>query len=129
MSNLEIIKAGMMTSIQDGGRKGFAYYAIPHSGVMDENAAKIALLLLNKAETSPLIECTTIAPHIKFNASTRIAVTGADFGWTINQQKIHRNTVLSIQQGDILKGKFAKEGMRGYIAIEGKLKIDKIYNV
>ena len=50
MGSLEIIKAGMMTSIQDLGRKGLAYFAIPNSGAMDANAAKVALLLLNKNE-------------------------------------------------------------------------------
>ena len=70
MGSFEIIKAGMMTSIQDLGRKGLAYFAIPRSGVMDENAARIALLILNKNEECPLIECTSSAPEIKFNDKT-----------------------------------------------------------
>lgn len=127
MNSLEVVKSGLMTSIQDLGRKGLAYYAIPHSGAMDVNAAKIALLLLNLAEDNPLIECTSIAPHIRFHASTQIALTGADFLWTINEEKVPLNTVLHLQKGDFLKGKFAKEGLRGYIAIDGKLQVDKVY--
>lgn len=116
-----------MTSIQDLGRKGLAYYAIPRSGVMDVNAAKIALLLLNLSEDSSLIECTSIAPHICFHAATQIALTGADFHWTLNGGKVQRNMVIPIEQGDLLKGKFAKEGLRGYIAISGKLQLEKVY--
>jgi len=128
MQSFEIIKPGMMTSIQDFGRKGLAYYAIPTSGVMDQNAAKIALLLLHKSEDTPLLECTSIAPHILFLAATRIVITGANFNWKINTQPVLRNTILELNKGDVLKGQFADEGMRGYIAFEGDLVLDKIYN-
>lgn len=128
MGSFEIIKAGMMTSIQDLGRKGLAYYAIPTSGVMDENAAKIALLILNKNENSPLLECTSSAPGIKFNTETRIVISGADFNWKINNESIKRNSILRIKKNDILKGSFAKDGLRGYIAFEGDLEIEKIYD-
>ncbi|MFK8009854.1 MAG: biotin-dependent carboxyltransferase family protein [Saprospiraceae bacterium] len=128
MGSFEIIKAGIMTSVQDLGRKGLAYFAIPTSGVMDENAAKVALLILNKNENSPLIECTSSAPEIKFNDETRIVITGADFNWKLNNELINRNSILSIKKNDILKGNFAKDGLRGYIAIDGDLEIEKIYD-
>ncbi len=127
MNNFEIIKSGLMTSIQDLGRKGLAYYAIPTSGVMDRNTAKIALLLLNKPEDTALIECTYIPPTIKFNAATKIVLTGAAFNWTINNQRVLINTILNIRQGDILKGQIAKVGFRGYIAFENDLIINPIY--
>ena len=128
MNQLEIIKAGLMTSIQDLGRNGLAYYAIPKSGVMDANAAKIALLLFNKSEQTPLIECTCIAPEIRFYSSTKIALTGASFNWKINENIVPLNTILTIQKGDILKGKFAKNGLRGYISFENDLEINRIYD-
>lgn len=128
MAILEIIKPGLMTSIQDLGRKGLAFYAIPRSGVMDRNAAKIALLLLNEKEESPLIECTSLAPQILFKSPAQIAITGADFNWRINDEKVNRNTLLNVKKGDVLKGQFAKDGLRGYIAVKGKLKLDKVYD-
>lgn len=128
MNSFEIIKPGLMTSIQDLGRKGLAYYAIPNSGVMDENAARIALLLLNKKEDSPLLECTSIAPQIKFNSACNIVITGADFNWKINNEAVLRNTILKIKKEDVLSGKFAKEGLRGYIALDRDLELNKIYN-
>lgn len=128
MPSLEIIKPGLMTSIQDMGRKGLAYYAIPASGVMDKNAARIALLLLNKSEGSPIIECTSLAPQVRFNDPTQIAITGADFNWKVNDKVISRNTVIGINKGDILKGQFTKDGLRGYLAINGDLRIAKMYN-
>ncbi len=124
----EILKAGLMTSIQDQGRKNLAYYAIPMSGVMDPNAALIALLLLNKERNDPVIECTYIPPHIKFNADTEIAISGANFKWKINNKNISLNKVISIKKGDILKGGMAEKGMRGYIAFKGNLELNKEFN-
>ena len=127
MPSLEIIKQGLMTSIQDLGRKNLAYYAVPKSGVMDKNAAKIALLLLRKKESAPLIECTSIAPKIRFNDAAQIAITGADFKWMINEERIQLNTVYTLNEGDILEGKIARDGFRGYIAIQGYLKAERVY--
>jgi len=126
--SLEILQAGLMSSIQDMGRENLAYYAVPISGVMDKNAARIALLLLNQPEKSPLIECTSLPPKIRFNAPSKITLTGADFGWKINEKEVLLNTVLEIKEGDILKGRFAQTGFRGYIAINGKLEVEEVYN-
>lgn len=117
-----------MTSIQDFGRKGLGYYAIPNSGVMDTNSARIALLLLNLKEPHPLIECTSIAPQIRFKSKTKIAITGADFNWKINDESIHVNSVIDVSPGDVLKGGIAKNGLRGYIAINGALQIEQVYD-
>jgi antagonist of KipI len=127
-ASLEILQAGLMTSVQDMGREGLAYFAVPKSGVMDKNAAKIALLLLNQAENNPLIECTSLPPKIRFNTATKIALTGADFGWKVNEKEVPLNTVLEIKEGDILKGRFAQTGFRGYIAVAGKLEVEEVYN-
>jgi antagonist of KipI len=128
MPSLTILQPGLLCSIQDIGRKGLAYYAIPTAGVMDQQAAKIALLLLNKSEDSPLIECTAIAPHIRFNDACQIAISGADFSWTLNGKPVVLNNVIDIRVNDILRGKMATNGLRGYIAIRGNLKLDKVYD-
>ncbi len=126
MPSLEIIKPGLLSSIQDRGRKGLAYYAIPGSGVMDANAAKIALLLLHQPADSPLIECTSIAPHIQFHDATQIAIAGADFSWTLNHTPMQVNTVVAVKPGDVLRGKMARDGFRAYIAIDGRLKLKPV---
>ncbi len=127
MPSLEILKPGLLCSIQDMGRKGLAYYAIPPSGVMDRTAAKIALLLLNKSPDEPLIECTSIAPRIAFHDDAQIAISGADFKWTLNGQPVARNSLLNVKAGDILGGKMATDGLRAYIAVKGRLKVDEVY--
>ncbi|WP_235298647.1 5-oxoprolinase subunit C family protein [Portibacter marinus] len=124
---IEILKPGLMTSIQDLGRNGLAYFAIPRSGVMDQNAAKIALLLLDMPVDCPVIECTTIAPTIRFHSSAIISITGVDLNWKLNDRNVSINQTIKIKDGDVLTGGYSKDKMRAYIAIKGKLQIEKIF--
>jgi len=127
MPSLLIQHPGAMTSIQDVGRKGMLYYAIPRSGALDSNAAKQALNILHLPTTTALIECTSSAPSIKFQDSTQIVLTGADFSWTINGSAIQLNTIYTIQEGDVLKGGYAKNGLRGYLVINGTIEAQQVY--
>ena len=127
MPLLEFLKPGLMTSIQDLGRKGGRFYAIPASGAMDENAARIAQLLLNGSPDMPLIECTGLPPTIRFHGAGRIALSGADFNWTINGRNLKVPCVISVENGDVLEGKHAREQMRGYIAVAGKWMEPPVY--
>ena len=128
MPSLEFLQAGLMTSVQDMGRQGLAYYAFPSSGVMDKKSAMLALLLLDKEIHEPLIECTSIAPKIKFQSTTRLALTGANFGWRINGKKVRRNAAIVVQEGAILEGESANKGLRAYIAIDGDLQLQKSFS-
>ncbi|MEM9884461.1 MAG: biotin-dependent carboxyltransferase family protein [Bacteroidota bacterium] len=128
MPSLAIIKSGLMTSIQDHGRKGWMYYAIPRSGAMDNRAAQLALKLLGKASGEAVIECTSIAPHILFHQKTLIAITGADFDWSLEDKKVVLNQIIEVEAGAILRGKIAKNGLRGYLAIQGKVALEQVYD-
>ncbi|MEM0998997.1 MAG: biotin-dependent carboxyltransferase family protein [Bacteroidota bacterium] len=121
MPQLEIIKPGLLTTIQDLGRSGSRFYAIPVSGAMDPNAAAIALLLLDAAPSAPLIECTSLAPTICFHGAGRIALSGGDFGWRLNERAVPRNQVLAVADGDVLRGGHATDQLRGYLAVGGEL--------
>lgn len=128
MPTCKILKSGLWTSIQDLGRTGYAYYAIPPSGVMDSEAASLALSLVNLDLDMPLIECTMTAPSILFNDDTTIALTGANMKWCINNSEVPLYKPLHIKSGDILSGKIGQENLRSYIAIKGQIKSEKHFD-
>lgn len=116
---IEVISAGIYTSIQDLGRFGHQDKGVPVSGVMDERAARIANGLLGNPETSAVLEMTMVGAKLKFNSDTAIALTGADISPEVNGQSIKNNTFVSIKAGDILSFGKIKKGFRGYLAILG----------
>lgn len=127
MSTIKIISAGLLTTIQDGGRDNLAYYAVPKGGVVDVFSARVAWSLLQQDETFPIMECTAIAPTLQFSDNIRIAISGADFDWQLNDAPVQLNQVLQVRAGDILKGGRALNGLRGYIAFSAELNLQQVY--
>ena len=42
--SIKVIQPGLLSSIQDFGRTGYAQYGVPQSGVMDRYAVSLMLL-------------------------------------------------------------------------------------
>jgi len=127
MPSCEIIKPGLYASLQDKGRVGMAYYAIPSSGVMDRQSAKLANALVGNPPTNPVIECCLSGPSIKFYNPTTIALTGSPMSWAINGKSTRTNSALTIMEGDILSSKFATANLYAYIAIQGNIETTLSY--
>ncbi len=123
---IEIIKPGLLTSIQDEGRSGLAYYAIPPSGPLDKTAAALANALVANSKETSVLECNFSAPTIHFSESAIISLTGAEMNWTIDGEKIPRNKAIEVNANSLLSGSFTTNGVRAYIAIQGKWRIEKI---
>lgn len=128
MSYLLFKKPGMFTSIQDKGRKGLSFYGISEGGYMDSNSADLANKLVGNEIGSPVIECSYTAPRIEFGKNFIIALSGADMNWTIDKNPIPRYTSLYVRKGSVLSGSSGREGVRAYIAIQGKMDLPKIYD-
>ena len=120
---IRIIKAGMMTTVQDLGRTGYQSQGFSVAGVMDVRSFKIANLLLDNPENEAVLEFALIGPTLEFTAGTLIAITGGDFQPTINGEPAPMYTAIDIHKGDVLKFGSARTGSRGYIAFSSYLKI------
>ncbi len=120
MGQLQFLSSGTLTTLQDTGRAGLAYYAIPRCGPLDTFSAALANLLLRNHRTAPVIETTLIPPQIEFHASASIAITGALRQWSVNHKPIQMCQVVSLEAGDILTGAAKSQGLRNYIAIAGR---------
>ena len=112
----------MLAMVQDRGRTGLAYFAIPRSGAMDLSSADLANTILGNSPQSPVIECHFAAPTIRFNSAATICLTGANMQWRIDGQKAARDRTIEIQSGSELTGTAAKKGCRAYIGIGGEIK-------
>lgn len=120
---IRILKGGMLTTVQDGGRTGYQSQGFSVAGVMDARSFKIANLLLDNPENEAVLEFTLIGPTLEFTSETIIAITGGDFQPTINDEPAPMYTAIYMHKGDILKMGSAKTGSRGYIAFSSYLQI------
>ena len=120
---VRILKAGMLTTVQDLGRMGYLNQGIGTSGVMDVRSFKIANLLLDNPENEAVLEFTLMGPTLEFTTDTIIAITGGDFTPKINGKPAPMYQAIYASKGDILAFGAAVSGSRGYIAFSSYLNV------
>lgn len=120
---IRVLKAGMLTTVQDLGRTGYQSQGFSVAGVMDVRSFKIANLLLDNPENEAVLEFTLIGPTLQFTSETIIAITGGDFTPTINGEPVPMYEAVYVNRGDILKFGSARIGSRGYLAFSSYLDV------
>jgi urea carboxylase len=123
--SIVVRSAGTATSVQDyPGRIGLWDVGVPPSGPMDARAFRLGNVLLGNHADAAGLEITATGPVLQFNAATRICLTGADFGATIDGKPVPRNQPTAIGEGQVLAlGRVGGGGMRGYILFAGGLDV------
>ncbi len=122
---IRVLAGGASTTVQDyPGRLGLWDVGVPPSGPMDALAFRLGNRLLGNDEGTAGLEITAAGPTLFFNVATRICLTGADFGATLDGAPVGSYVPVDIAAGQTLKiGRVAGGGMRGYIAVAGGLDV------
>ncbi|MER3471439.1 MAG: carboxylase [Chitinophagaceae bacterium] len=126
--SLCIIKAGLLDTIQDGGRWGYQHLGINTNGAMDVYAAGLANALLGKALSEAVIEMQFPAAQICFEQATIIAITGADFSPRINGVAIPLNHPVVVAKGSMLQFVKFLKGTRCYLSLLHSLQVESWLN-
>ena len=124
--SLHIIKPGLQTTIQDGGRLGNLRWGLARGGAADTFAMALGNLLLGNPASHPCLEVAVTGPEIEFTCDVSIAVTGARFDLTLNEQAIANDRVIAVRPGDRLRFGALKSGARAYIALAGHIGLPPI---
>lgn len=121
--SVRVISPGMLSTIQDGGRKGFLALGFSASGVMDLQSYHIANALVGNYTDEAVIEMTVMGGSFKFIESNYIAVTGADMQPSLEGKSVPMYETLFVKSGETLTFSAAKSGMRAYIAFSGGIDV------
>lgn len=124
--SIEVKKAGLSTSVQDGGREGFYHLGIPPCGALDQYSMQTANLLVGNDENAPGIECTLMGPELVFHQPTAIAICGAMMNPALDGQAMAMNTCVRVKTGQTLSFGFASAGARCYIAVAKGLQLPQM---
>ena len=119
MAEVEILQAGLFSSIQDRGRFGFRKYGVPTGGAMDLQAAGMANLLLSNEPTAAVLEITLQGPKMRFSGPVQIAISGADLSPHLDGKPLENNRLYKVEAGQVLSFGKRKTGYRAYLAIKG----------
>jgi len=115
----------MFTTIQDLGRPGRRASGVPPGGAMDRFALAAANRLVGNPEGAAALECSLTGPSIVAVRTCLVAVTGADFGLTLNGAAAPAWTGLFLMEGDRLAFAGRRWGARVYVAVAGGLAAER----
>ncbi|MCP9496133.1 MAG: biotin-dependent carboxyltransferase family protein [Pyrinomonadaceae bacterium MAG19_C2-C3] len=125
--NIEVIRAGWLTTIQDAGRKGLMCDGITRGGALDGFAWRVANLLVGNAETCAAFEITLGGFVVKFDDDSLIAIGGGDLEAKIGDKHVPRWRRIYIKRESVLSFGRAQLGARAYLAVGGGLSVEKIF--
>jgi antagonist of KipI len=123
---MEITKAGMLSTIQDGGRQGFQSLGFVAGGAMDLVSLQLANLLVGNKPDEAAIEMTLVGSHFTFHQNILLAFCGADMQATLNNQPVENGQPLYVKKGDTLRFSYAQTGCRTYLAVKGGFQLPYI---
>lgn len=116
-AGLQVVRAGMYTTIQDAGRGGHRALGVPLSGTADSLARRVTNALVGNPDDAAVLEFTLVGPELRFERDAVIAVGGAEFG------DVPRWRPVVVRAGTTLWLGAARAGCRGYLAIAGGLDV------
>lgn len=125
---LRLTNGGILATIQDAGRWAGLRLGVPRSGAMDSYALAVANALLDNPPNSAAIELTGGVTAFEVLEAGLLAVTGADFGATLNDADLPLWTVLFVRVGDhiVFHSRRSDWGARAYIALQGGIDVPPV---
>ena len=120
----KILRAGINTTFQDGGRKNLYHIGIPFSGAMDNRNYLLANKLVGNNLKLPVIEFAYQGPLIEYlGEKINIAITG-DVNFTIKRNNEEINGIcyqtFELKSGDKLDIISTNKSIYGYLAVGGE---------
>ncbi|NLL36884.1 MAG: biotin-dependent carboxyltransferase family protein [Fretibacterium sp.] len=117
-------KSGMLTTVQDLGRRGYQLQGVPVAGAMDACALRLGNLMLGNDEGAAALETTLLGPTlIVEEGSACCVVTGADSPIKKNNVPVEPWRVFRLNKGDTLALSAPKNGVRSYLCFSGGIDV------
>lgn len=124
MSTLEVLSPGLLTTVQDMGREGFGPLGVSPSGAADGIALRIGNRLVGNAEGAAGLEMTLLGGTFVFPEGAVAALTGSDFGATLDGATIPPWNSFEVQPGQTLKLGPTRSGARCYLCVRGGIQVE-----
>jgi len=119
--SIQIIKQGIMDTLQDKGRYGFQHMGIPPCGYLDYLSAQLANMIVGNPKDAPIFELHFPASSFVFNEAHTICISGANFVPVLNDKSVAMNTVIQVHKKDTLHFMQPLLGKTAYLSIKGNI--------
>jgi len=116
-----VISPGLLTTVQDLGRPGYAHLGISASGAADALSLRAGNLLVGNAEGAAALEMTLAGGTFEFESRAVVALTGADF-----EANIPMWSPVWVSPGEQVRCGHARSGARCYLCVNGGIQVPPV---
>lgn len=127
----EVEKGGLLTTVQDLGRRGYLRHGVPQAGAADPRSLAGANRAVGNPEGAAGLECTLLGPEVRFSREALLAIGGADFGAQLEladgvRWKVPVGTSFVAPEGSRLRFAGPPSGARAYLAVAGGILVPPV---
>ncbi|MBV1856559.1 biotin-dependent carboxyltransferase family protein [Catellatospora tritici] len=126
MTGLVIVRPGLLTTVQDLGRRGLASLAVPPSGAADRQSLRLANRLVGNDESRAGLEATLLGVDLSCGTDRWLAVTGAPGPVFVDDRPAAQYAPVFLPAGSVLRIGPAASGLRTYVAVAGGVDVPPV---
>jgi len=125
---VEVLEAGLLTTVQDAGRPGYRRVGVASAGPMDARAHAAANRAVGNPTAAAALECTVVGPALAFLSPVRFAVAGGDLGAVLERADLGSwpvplGAAVFARPGNVLRFAGTRAGGRAYVALQGGIDV------
>jgi KipI family sensor histidine kinase inhibitor len=124
---LEIVRPGLMTTVQDLGRIGWRRFGVPPSGALDPLALETANLAVGNTAGAAGLELTFPGPVVRVLDDIEIAVAGADLSPCCNRRPLPAGRAVAVRSGDEITFAAPTRGQWAYLTLSGGVDVPEVF--
>jgi len=124
MPVMQVQSPGLFTTVQDLGREGYGPMGVSPSGAADPIALRLGNRLLGNPEQTAGLEMTLLGGAFVFPEGAALALTGSDFGATLDGVSVEQWTSFEAQPGQVLRCGPTRTGARCYVCVQGGIIVE-----
>lgn len=123
---IEILRPGLLTTVQDLGRPGHAALGVGASGAADRGSLRLANRLVANAESAAALELTYGSLTVRFHAPGTVALTGAPCPAALDGRMVGMNGPIHVRTGQTLEVGMPTVGLRTYLSVRGGIDVPPV---
>jgi biotin-dependent carboxylase-like uncharacterized protein len=124
VKTIEIQAPGLLTTVQDLGRDGHGPMGVSPSGAADPVSLRIGNRLAGNPQGAAGLEMTLLGGTFLFPEGATIALTGSDFGATLDDAPCAMYTSVLVKPGQTLRLGSTRSGARCYLSVQGGVQVE-----
>ena len=123
MRTIHVEAPGLLTTVQDLGRSGYGTLGVSASGAADPIALRLGNRLVGNPENTAGLEMTLLGGTLAFSDPMVLALTGCDFGTTLDGHAVPLWTSFEVASGQKLQIGSTRTGARCYLCVQGGIAV------